>query len=84
MIDISLVGARLLTDERLPKDRQLVLEFAGNKKTRIRTAVHVRHSEPHKETGRFLSGLQLAPASFDERKAIAEFVSMVFQGQAGG
>jgi hypothetical protein len=82
VIDISLVGARLLTDERLPQGREFVLEFEGKHRRIIKTPVHVRRSEHHEESGHYLSGLQLAPSCFEERKAIAEFVSRLFETQA--
>jgi len=83
VIDISLVGARLLTDQRICPGDGFVLEFQGWRRRIVRTPVHVRRSDLHEETGRYLSGLQLTPASFEDRRAIAEFVSRVFQGQAG-
>ena len=84
VIDISLVGARLLTDDRLSDETPLVLEVNGGAKKTVRTAIHVRHSQLHGETGRYLSGIQLLPGTFEERKAIAEFVSFVFQGLSTG
>jgi hypothetical protein len=83
VIDISIVGARLLTDVQLDKGEQFVLEFHGARKKTLRTPVHVCHSGPYAESDRFISGLQLVPETFEQRAAIAQFVSLVFQGHTG-
>lgn len=81
LVDIGLGGVQLRSKEPLPVAQAMSLKIGQDGKAPLSITGAIRYCHAGGDDGMYVSGFKFAPASHDERVAVAEYVHGVFQRQ---
>ena len=81
LVDIGLGGAQLRSREPLLVCAVCIVHLHGENERPFDVRAEVRFSAPVPDSDLHMSGLRFLPAGHEDRRAVAEYVTWVFQRQ---